>query len=201
MDSPKPSEGAWSRKAWILVTALTVLGLVGILVDFSALFGIHGPLIGGCGGLGGLGVLLMLGMATVVLTFLFLVGVLATIGLISLWRRSRWGPRLLIPSNLLSMAFFGFSPVGPGDVGWAVVLILFGAAPAVAVGLLALALLSRPRQGAVLRDEAVLLGMVALILLPAFAYGMSLDLAAAFAPAPQLVAHAGCGGSALLITP
>lgn len=201
MGPARPSGGAWSRKAWILVTTLTAIGLLGIFVDFAAFFAIHGPLTGGCGGLAGLGLVLMAVAALLVLVYGALIGALTVTGVIFFWKRSRWGPRLLIPANLLSMAFFFWSPVDPGQATWATALVLLGAAPAVAVGLLVWSLVSRADR-TVWLGELVTLGLIALFMVPAFVDGISADVAAGLAPPPQLVAHAGCGSTtAAAITP
>ena len=184
---------------WFLVTALTMIGVVGVAVDVLAFFAIHGPLTGGCA-MGGVAAVLMLVAALLVLGYVALIGGLATVGLIDFWRQSRWGPRLLILANLLAMAFFFWSPVNPGQLGWAVVLVLFGIAPAVAVVLLFWALLSRG-TGPVRVAELVVLGLIALPLAWAFEFGISTDVTGAMKPAPQLIAaRGGCGAPAELFT-
>jgi hypothetical protein len=150
--------------------------------------------------LAGLGVLLMLVAAVLVLLYCGLIAALAVSGLVFSWRRSRWGPRLLIPANLLSMAFFYWSPVDPGQMVWATVLVLFSAAPAIAVVLLTWALLSPASLGTRVGELGVL-GTIAFVLLSAYAYGINADITAAMAPPPQLVARAGCGTSATIMTP
>jgi hypothetical protein len=180
---------------------LTGVGLVGILVDFGAFFAIHGPLTGGgCGGLAGLGVLLMLVAAVLVLVYCGLIATLVVSGLVFSWRRSRWGPRLLIPANLLSMAFFYWSPVDPGQLTWATVLVLFSAAPAIAVVLSVWALLS-PASLGIRVGELGVLGTIAFVLLSAYVYGINADITAGMAPPPQLVARAGCGPAATIMAP
>jgi len=149
----------------------------------------------------GVGAILMLIALVVVLAYAGLAGVLAITGLIFLWRRSRWGPRCLITANLLSMAFFYWSPVDPGQVVWVAVLLLFGAAPAVAVVLLVWPLLSKVRARVWIVELVVLL-VIAFPLVSAYAYGIEADVAAGLAPAPPLVAAAhGCGGSTASTAP
>ena len=199
MEPKVATDGGWSRLNWALVAILTAVGLAGILVDFVAFFAIHGPLTGGCA-FGGVAAALMIIALLLVLAYAGFAGALALTGLIFFWRRSRWGPRLLIPSNLLSMAFFFWSPVNPGQVDWVAILVLLAAAPAVAVAMLVWPLLSRaaPRVWIV---ELVVLLVIALPLVAAYIYGIETDVVAAFAPPPPLVAAAhGCGGSAAALT-
>jgi hypothetical protein len=178
---------------------LTGVGLVGILVDFGAFFAIHGPLTGGCAMAGAAAILMMIALLAV-LGYGGLAGVLALTGLIFFWRRSRWGPRLLIPANLLSMAFFYWSPVDPGQLTWATVLVLFSAAPAIAVVLSVWALLS-PASLGIRVGELGVLGTIAFVLLSAYVYGINADITAGMAPPPQLVARAGCGPAATIMAP
>lgn len=200
MEPKKPTGDGWSRTNWFVVASLSALGLIGILVDFVAFFAIHGPLTGGCA-MAGVGAVLMLIALLVVLGYAALAGVLAIAGLIFLWRRSRWGPRCLITANLLSMAFFYWSPVNPGQVGWVAVLLLFGAAPAVAVVLLVWPLLSKVRAR-VWIVELVVLFVIAFPLVSAYTYGIGADIAAALAPPPPPVAAVhGCGGSTASMAP
>jgi hypothetical protein len=182
----------WSRSVWILVLVLTTIGMVGVAVDFLGLFS-RGPLTGGCA-MAGVAAILMLFAFLVVLGYLLLIGGLATGGLILFWRRSGWGPRLLIPANLLAMAFFILAPVGPGYVAWAVVLVLLAAAPTAAVVVLFWALLSRGSETTRIAD-LVVLGAIALPLAWACISGLSADVSASMTPPPPLVAaHVGCGG-------
>jgi hypothetical protein len=78
-----------------------------------------------------------------------------------------------------------------------VILLLFGAAPAVAVVVLAWALLSQG-TGRTRIVELVVLGLIALPLASAYVYGINADVTAALASPPPLVAaaHTGCGPSA-----
>lgn len=177
---------------WIAVTVLTAIGMVGVGVDFLGLLGGR-PLTGGCAMAGVAAILMLIGVL-LVLGYLLLIGGLATGGLILFWRRSGWGPRLLIPANLLAMAFFILPPVGPGYVGWAAVLVLLAAAPTAAVVLLFWALLSRGSEATRIAD-LVVLGAIALPLAWACFSGLSADVSAAMTPPPPVVAaHVGCGG-------
>src|SRR6476661_1703798 len=103
MERARPPDRLWSRATWIVITVLTAIGMIGVGVDFLGLFA-GGPLTGGCA-MAGVAALLMLGAFLLVLGYLVLIAGLATPGLILFWRRSMWGPRLLIPANLLAMAF------------------------------------------------------------------------------------------------
>lgn len=171
---------------------LTGLGLFGILVAFASLFAVLGLLRGGCA-LGGIAAILMLIAGLLVLVYLALVGLLALLGVIFLWRRSRWGPRLLIPSNLLSMVVFYLSPFSSdgrsGHAEWAVALVLFAVAPAVAVGLLLWALLSSG-SWKVRIVELVVLAVIALPSVSGWSAGLGVDFAAALAPTPPPVVAA-----------
>jgi len=186
----------------ILVTVLTGIGMIGVGVDFLAFFAILGPLTGGCA-MAGVAAILMGLIVLVVLGYFGLIAGLAIPGLILCWRQSKWGPRLLIPANLLSMAFFYWSPVRPGQVAWASVLVLLAIAPAVATVLLFWALVTRG-PGPVGIADALVLGLMALPLASGYAYGVGADVSAALTPAaaPQAVVHVdvGCGGSASLLT-
>jgi hypothetical protein len=196
MEQARPVDRLWSRAIWILVTVLTGIGMIGVGVDFLGLFA-SGPLTGGCA-MAGVAALLMLGAFLLVAGYLVLIAGLVMPGLILFWRRSRWGPRLLIPANLLAMAFFILPPVGPGYLAWAVVLVLLAAAPTAAVVLLFWALLSRGSESARIAD-LVVLGALALPLTWACIQGLSVDVSTAMTPAPQLVAQHGCGGSSSLL--
>lgn len=194
MQAPTQGRGAWSRGIWIVVAIMTGLGLTGILVDFFGFLASLGPLTGGCA-MAGVGFILMFFALLLVLAYTAVAAGLALTGLIFFWRGSRWGPRLLIPGNLLAMGFFYWSPVGPGQVAWAAVVVLLGALPAIAVALLVWALLARGTWQARIA-ELVLLGALALPLGSAYAYGIETDIGAAFATPPPAVAAAhGCGPS------
>jgi hypothetical protein len=191
MQPPRTSERLWSRTVWIAVTVLTLTGMLGVAVDFLAFFAIHGPLTGGCA-MAGVGFVLMLFAVLLVGGYLVLIGGLASGGLILFWRRSKWGPRLLIPANLLSLAFFYWPPLDPGQVVWASVLLVLAAAPAAAVVLLFWALLA-DGSGVVRVADLLVFGLIALPLAWAGLMGLSSDVGAAMTPAPHLVAaRAGC---------
>jgi hypothetical protein len=181
--------GAWSRKVWISVVALTAIGLVGTLVTFVG-FLVSGPWIGGCGGVGIL-IFVLFVIALALLGFVALNGVLASIGAILLWRRSRWGPLLMIPSNFLTMAAFVYLPVQSGQVVWAAVVLLSGAAAACAVGLLLWALWTRER-GVERVVELIVLGLIALPLVAIYVVGVDHDMTAALMPPLQAAAPGHC---------
>jgi hypothetical protein len=196
MESARPNRGAWSRQLWIAVATVTAIGLVGAVVDFLGLFAASGQgFAGGCGGFGGVLFILIL----LVLIVLGMMGALAAVGLFLFWRRLRWGPLLLVPSNLLVMGFFGWSsPVYPGQVVWAVVIVLLGAAPAIAVVLLVWPLLTRGRLW-VRVTEFVVLGLIALPLVWLYVSGLTNDIRTGMTPPAAQVASTGCGsGSAWL---
>jgi hypothetical protein len=192
MESPAVStRGSWSRQVWALVVALTAIGVAGIVVDFVGFFAASGRGIAGGCALGGLAFFLVSFAALLVLIFIGLVGVMAAIGSILFWRRQRWGPLLLIPSNLLTMAFFDFSPVYQGQVVWAAVVLLFAGAPLCAVGLLVWALWTRAR-GRERVVELVVLGLIGLPLLALYVAGINADVTLALTPPPQAAAPGSC---------
>jgi hypothetical protein len=129
--------------------------------------------------------------ALVVLVFVGLIGVMASIGSVLFWRRRRWGPLLLIPSNLLAMAFFDFSPVYQGQVVWAAVVLVFAAAPACAVALLLWALLTRAnaRERVV---ELLVLGLIGLPLIALYIAGINGDVTMALTLPPPVTAPGSC---------
>jgi hypothetical protein len=196
MEAATPRGGQLvSRSLWIAVATLTSVGVVGILVLFVGFVINLGPVSGGCA-LAGLGFLLLFLALALTLIYAAVIGGLTAAGLILFRRGSRWGPGLLIGSNLLTMAYFFWSPVGPGQVAWAAGVILLAAAPALAVVLLVWFLLSQGiRQARI--AELIVLGVIAVPLVSAYVYGISTDVAAALMPVPQPVASvpAGCAGS------
>src|ERR1700730_2758853 len=190
MEAARSNRGAWSRQVLIVLTALSVIGLIGMAIDFLgafAAFPLHG---GGCGGMAGV-LLLFLVM---ILIALALIGGLALVGLILLWARSRWGPLLLVPSNLLVMGFFGWwNPVNKGQLAWATALLILAAAPAIAAALGLWPLLTRGRLW-VRAIELVILGLIALPLVQLFIAGITVDIQTALAVPPPQVASSGGGG-------
>jgi hypothetical protein len=178
--------GGWSRKVWSLVVALTAIGLVGILVDFVGFFAASGHGIsGGCAG-GGVAFFLVSIAALVVLVFVGLIGVMASIGSVLFWRRRRWGPLLLIPSNFLTMAFFDFTSVYEGQLVWAAVVLLFAAAPACAAGLLLWALWTRA-SGRERVVQLFVLGLIGLPLVALYVAGINSDVTMALTPPPPVI--------------
>src|SRR5260370_25768204 len=93
------------------IALLTLAGLLGAAVD--ALAGL--PATGGPHGCAaGMLVLLVIGAAAVYFAVWLAVVAVATLGIVLLTRRSRWGPILLLISNLSVMWWFGYwPPVGP----------------------------------------------------------------------------------------
>jgi hypothetical protein len=192
MESAGSNRGAWSRRLLIVLTALTIIGLIGMAIDFLgafAAFPLHG---GGCGGMAGV-LLLFLVM---ILIAMALIGGLALVGLILLWERSRWGPLLLVPSNLLAMGFFGWwNPVNKGQLVWATTLLILAAAPAIAAALALWPLLTRGRLW-VRAIETLILGLIALPLVQLFIGGMTVDIQTGLAAPPPQVASSGGSGCA-----
>jgi hypothetical protein len=191
MEAAVSTRGGWNRVVWSFVVALTAIGLVGILVDFVGFFVASGHGISGGCALGGVAFFLVSIAALVVLVFVGLIGVMASFGSVLFWRRRRWGPLLLIPSNLLTMAFFDFSPVYQGQVVWAAVVLLFAAAPLCAVGLLLWALWTRAnaRERVV---ELLVLGLIGLPLVALYVAGINGDVTMALTPPPPVTAQGTC---------
>ena len=185
MDAARPRQGLQNRTLWILVVGLTAVGLAGVLVDFLGLFVAAGHGFGGGCALAGMGFLLILFGLVLVLIFVGLVGSIASLGLALFWRGSLWGPALLIAGNLLSMAFYAWSPVYAGQVVWAGAVVVLASAPAVAVVLLLPALVSRGRIRVRLL-EVVLLGLIGVPLVWLWVGGLTADVTAASTLPPQL---------------
>jgi hypothetical protein len=181
--------GGWSRKVATLVLTLTATGLVGIPVAFVGFFVTSGPM-GGCA-LGGTAFFLVAFIALLMLIFVALVGALASFGSFFLWRRSRWGPLLMIPSNFLTMAGFIYLPVHEGQVVWTTVVVLFATAPACAVGLLLWALWTRAR-GTERVIEVIVLGLIGLPLVALWVAGVNSDVTTSLKPPPQAAAPGTC---------
>ena len=198
MTTANHNAGAWSRKVWVWVVALTAIGLAGAVVDFFGGIYADGGRIGtGCGG--GIGILLLVyfGLALI----WGFVCVLASVGAFLLWRRSRWGPLLLIPVDLLCMYVIGsYQSVFPGQLIWGGVVVLLATAPAVAAGLLVWLLWTRGRLW-VRVLELVILGAIAVPLLWTYPSGLSSDVSSALQPAPPRVAATGCGGGSAGLPP
>lgn len=193
MESASLRRGAWSRRLWILVASLTVIGLVGTAVDFlGGMFVASGHGLGvGCGGMVGVLFLLIL----LVLIILGLIALLASVGLGLFWRKSRWGPLLLVSSNLFAMGVFGWiPPVYPGQLLWAAVILMLASAPAIAVVLLVWPLMTRGRLW-VRGVELVVLGLLAIPVVCLYASGLKYDIQMGLTTPPTQVASASCGGS------
>jgi hypothetical protein len=191
MASPaRPTWAVWSTGYSTLIVALTAIGLVGAVIDLVGLLAANPP--HGCAA--GVGLAAMVGMMAIVLVGLSLVGVLAVVGTIFLFLRSRWGPLLMLPANLLTMGFFGWwTPVNPGQLAWAAIVVLLTAPPALAVALLVVQLLSRDS----LRErliEVVLLGALAIPLGWLYVAGMAYDVSAGLQQPPAPVVASSSGG-------
>jgi hypothetical protein len=192
MASPaRPTWGAWSAWHSTRVVSLTAIGLVGAVVDLVGLLVANPP--HGCAA--GIGFAAMVGFMAIILVALGLVAVLAILGTVFLYRRSRWGPLLMVPANLLTMGFFGWwTPVYPGQLAWAAVVVMLAATPALAVALLVAPLLSRDRLRVRL-IELALLGALALPVAWLFVSGMAFDVSAGLQQPPAPVVAWGSGST------
>ena len=185
MEAAKPTQGMRRRTLWIVVAGFTAVGLAGVVVDFIGFFAAAGHGFGGGCALAGMGFILIVVGLVLVLTFVGVVGSLASLGLALFWRGSLWGPALLIATNFLAMAFYAWSPVYPGQVMWAGVVLALASAPAIAVVLLLPALVSRGRiRVRVL--ELVVLVLIGVPLVWLWVGGVSADVTAASTLPPQL---------------
>jgi hypothetical protein len=183
MSTAKRQSGPWGRRLWVVVATLTVIGLVGPVIIFlvgtailpsqAQTCGIHGAAI----------------------YFLFLIGValvalagLATLGLWIFWYRSLWGPLILVVCNLLMVGLYGWAPViSPGQLLFAVLVLLFAAAPAIAGTLVLWPLLTRGRLW-VRAIEIVVIAAIALPLVRLYVAGVTNDIQTALmAPPPTQV--------------
>jgi hypothetical protein len=174
--------------AWI--TALTAVGLLGTLVDFVGFFPANGGLRVGCGGLAGV---LFFGLMFILILLGSIAG-LALGGLNLYWRRSQWGPTLLIAANLLVLGFFGWlRPVNPGQLAWGLTILALATAPAAAIILLLWPLLT---MGSV-RSRLVHIFLVAALGVPLTLYagsGLAEDLSNAL-QAPLPIVATSCGAA------
>jgi hypothetical protein len=203
VDFARPAGSAWSNKLRLLVSALTAIGVVGLpVVCFGPLFeylGRQGGIRGGCGGGGAILVAMLFGAIVVVLVVVAVLGAVSLVGIILLSLKSFAGPLLLFTVNLLTMTAYGLidftaRPESWGTAQWALVNLAFGAAPAIAAALVLWPLLT----GGWARErvaQVVVLGLVALLPVLTYGYGVAFDVAFAWtaAPPPQVVASAGCG--------
>lgn len=201
MSTAEPSSGAWSRKVWVWAVVLTALGLIGIWVDlFGSTIGSGGRITGGCGGGFGIVILLLLVLA---LTWGF-VALVAAAGAFLLWRRSRWGPLLLIPINLLDLYLLGGAQdVSPGQLIWGAVVLVLTAVPASAVVLLVWPVMTRGRLWVRILELAILGALAVPVLLTA-GPGAAANLnnavhAAQPAPPSVVLVQGGCAGEPRLL--
>ena len=79
MEPPRTSQRLWSRTLWIALTVLTLIGMLGVAVDFLAFFAIHGPLTGGSAAVG-VADLLVFGLIALPLAWAGLTGVSTDVG-------------------------------------------------------------------------------------------------------------------------
>lgn len=161
---------------WNAVAILTAVGLVGPVIFLPKVL----PLANNCSPQFFYDFLALIGVALVVLA-----GV-AGLGLLMFWLRSRWGALVLVLCNLLMMGFYGLAgPIYPGELVWAAVLVVIGAAPAIAAALALWALLTRGRPW-VRAVEAVIIAVIALPPVWLYGFGMTNDVETAFTPPPPV---------------
>jgi hypothetical protein len=185
MEAARPGLGPQRRKLWTLIASLTAVGLAGVVIEVVGFFVAAGNGFGGGCAMAGIGFLMVLVSAVVVLFFVGLVGVLASLGLALFWRGSLWGPGLLIASNFLAMAFYALAPVYPGQVAWAATVLVLASAPAFAVVLLLPGLLSHGTIRLRVLELAVL-GLIGLPLVWLWVGGVSSDVTAASTLPPAI---------------
>lgn len=166
----------WGRRLWDAVAILTAIGLIGPLIFLPKVL----PLGNSCSPEVFHAFLALIGVALVVLA-----GV-AGLGLLMFWLRSRWGALVLVLCNLLMMCFYGLAgPIYPGELVWAAVLVVIGAAPAIAAALALWALLTRGRLW-VRAVEAVVIAVIALPPVWLYGFGMTNDVQTALTPPPPV---------------
>lgn len=188
--STRVADPAWSGRFRALTTTLTVIGILGLYVYIGVQIGGVRP---GCA-LGSILFALVFG----VILLLYAIGVLAVVGIVLLNVRSRWGPLLLVPTNLLVTSFFGWWWFDtPGQVGWTIAIIVLSAVPVLAAILLLKPLMSRGRPWVRL-TEFVVLGALAVPMLLTYGTGVTSEIMAAQQPVPAPVAASTtspCGGT------
>jgi hypothetical protein len=167
----------------MVVATLTVIGLVGPVILFLVGTAINPPQAQTCGNPGAaVYVLFLIGVA------LFVLAGVAALGLWIFWYRSLWGPLILVACNLLMMGLYGWAPViSRGQLLFAVVVLLFAAAPAIAGALVLWPLLTRGRLW-VRAIEIVIIAAIALPLVRLYVAGVTSDIQTALmAPPPTQV--------------
>jgi hypothetical protein len=182
MIGAKPDTGRRSRKLWVVVAALTTIGLVGPVILFLVGTAISPPDPRVCQG-----------NASVAIYFLYLIAValfvlaaVAALGLWMFWNRSLWGPLLLVVCNLLMMGLYGWAPiVSPGQLLWTVLVVVIAATPAIAGALVIWPLLTRGRLW-VRAIEIVIIAAIALPLVWLYGSGLSSDIRTALTPPVQV---------------
>jgi hypothetical protein len=198
MSTAQPDTGTRSRKLWAVVATLTAIGLVGPVIVFLVGTAIISPSQAHtCGSAGAaVFILSLIGIA------LFVLAAVAALGLWIFWYRSLWGPLILVICNLLMMGLYGWAPViSPGQLLFAVLVLLFAAAPAIAGTLVLWPLLTR---GAfwVRAIEIVVIAAIALPLVPLYVAGVTNDIQTALMAPPPTQVHStvpptgspGCAG-------
>jgi hypothetical protein len=181
MSAAQPDTGTRSRKLWVVVATLTVIGLVGPVVIFLVGTAITPSQAHTCGNAGAaVYILSLIGIA------LFVLAAVAALGLWIFWYRSLWGPLILVVCNLLMMGLYGWAPViSPGQLLFAVVVLLFGATPAIAGALVVWPLLTRGRLW-VRAIEIVIVAAIALPLVRLYVAGVTSDIQTALTPPPPV---------------
>jgi hypothetical protein len=184
MSTAQPEAGRRNRKLWVVVATLTAIGLVGPVIVFLVGTAIISPSQAHtCGSAGGaVFILSLIGFA------LYVLAAVAALGLWIFWYRSLWGPPILVACNLLMMGLYGWAPViSPGQLLFAVVVLLFAAAPAIAGALVLWPLLTRGRLW-VRAIEIVIIAAIALPLVRLYIAGVTSDIQTALmAPPPTQV--------------
>jgi hypothetical protein len=185
MSTAQPDTGTRSRKLWAVVATLTAIGLVGPVIVFLVGTAIISPSQAHtCGSAGAaVFILSLIGIA------LFVLAAVAALGLWIFWYRSLWGPLILVICNLLMMGLYGWAPViSPGQLLFAVVVLLFAAAPAIAGALVLWPLLTRGRLW-VRAIEIVIVAAIALPVLWLYGSGVANDVRTAVTPPPPTPAY------------
>jgi hypothetical protein len=182
MSTAQPGTGTRSRKLWVIVATLTMIGLVGPVILFLVGTALSPPQPQTCQGNNGVAYyfLTLIGVA------LFVLAAVAALGLWIFWYRSSWGPLLLVVCNLLMMGFYGWATVvSPGQLFFGVVVVVIAAAPAVAGALVIWPLLTRGRLW-VRAIEIVIIAAIAVPLVWLYGSGLSNDIRTALTPPAQV---------------
>jgi hypothetical protein len=182
MSEAKPDAGRRSRKLWVVVAALTTIGLVGPVILFLVGTAINPPDPHVCQGNASAAIYILFLIAVA----LFLLAAVTALGLWIFWYRSLWGPLLLVVCNLLLMGLYGWAPiVSPGQLLWTVLVVVIAATPAIAGALVIWPLLTRGRLW-VRAIEIVIIAAIALPLVWLYGSGLSNDIRTALTPPVQV---------------